>query len=733
MLEALAWNGVSRHARRAGVSSRAVGFLVSLGAILAVAAVVATAADVSVESLQVGLVAGTSQVDRTTLGLDKGIIGDTVRVSALVRNDAATAVGEFEVNFFFTETISGEHGLLGTQVVSGLEPDEEKRPVVLFDTSALLPGIYAFSAEVDPRNALGDTDLCDNSAPRGACSSTGAEAYDKYALTLLREGRHISRLAVQDPLSTCRMGELQGSITVDVYNVGTEPLSGSDLAVYGYYRLGLTAPANTFIPLSVDASGNPAQLSKFAFLGKPGEIGFIRITLSYGKLDDELAPSSADAGNGVVLGRADSAQIRITVQPADGSGTAQDLYLPEQFELSQFYSTVDLWTFPARQSCCSDCAAVTSVNVAPAVAGGRVFHVARSSTGDTLYVLQVDTGQEKGRWPAPTGKTLTSPVASYDEDAATYRVYVGASDGRIYALEGIDKEEGEFLAALWQSSAASADAVVKGDAHLALSSDKAELIVGSEAGAFVLDTATGQIARRVTNRGAVTSTPAYIDATGELWIAASDLIYRVPVSGSECSYDVGERITTDLVANATGSAVFFGTETGSVFAVGGSSCALLGEDRPLRSVVGIAVATDGDDAVIYLTSDIGEMARAEYDHNRGFSDVTTSLREVEPDVVSTSPALLLNRSGDDASVVFVSGLKRDGRTNRPILHASDRDLAELETVTVWGTTVPFVFKPEEAGRTPAALLQPIVDPEWFVLLVASSDGYLYAFDLSQYE
>jgi hypothetical protein len=31
------------------------------------------------------------------------------------------------------------------------------------------------------------------------------------------------------------------------------------------------------------------------------------------------------------------------------------------------------------------------------------------------------------------------------------------------------------------------------------------------------------------------------------------------------------------------------------------------------------------------------------------------------------------------------------------------------------------------------LLRPIVDPETFTLLVASSDGHLYAFDLSQFE
>ena len=98
-----------------------------------------------------------------------------------------------------------------------------------------------------------------------------------------------------------------------------------------------------------------------------------------------------------------------------------------------------------------------------------MFHVARDASGDPLYVLQVGTGEEKGSWPAPSGKTLTSPAASTTRTTSTYRVYVGASDGRVYALEGTEKEEGDFLVSLWQSSRA--DAVVKGDTHLVLSSD----------------------------------------------------------------------------------------------------------------------------------------------------------------------------------------------------------------------------------------------------------------------
>lgn len=708
--------------------------VVSLGLFLVAGGLAVAAADISISALQVGVVEIASGVDRSSLGLDGAVVGDTVRVSALVTNDGATATGEFEVDFFFTETISGEHGRLGTQVVSGLEPGESKRPVVVFDTSAFSPGIYVFSAEADPRDLLSDTDPCDNTAPRRACDGSAAESQTKYTLTIVREGRHISQLALSGAFPTCPMGNIGKNLrvlTVVVHNVGTQPLTSSDLAVYGYYRQGLNPPANDFVPLVTDGAGNPVQLTKIVSFPQGGRAGSISITLNYDTLAQIFAPPSALRESGEVLGRANAAQLRITVQTTDGSGASQDIFLPEQFELAQFYSSVELWTFPQRATCCSSgCTSVLSAPEVPAVAGGRVFHVARTAAGDVLYVLKIDTGEEKDSWSAPAGKTLSSPVAFFDEGTNAYRVFVAASDGRVYALEGVDKEDGDFLVDLWQSVAA--DQVAKGATHLRLSSDRAKLIVGSESGAFVLDAASGQTSRKITSHGGVTSAPAYNATTGDVWLAADEVLWRVPASGNECSYNVGERITTDLATNASGTAVFFGTESGFVYALNGSTCAVIADERPLRSVVGIAVASDGNDAVIFLTSDIGVMARAEYAHNRDFrsGDVTVSQSVVEPYAASDAPALLLNSRGDDAVAVFLSGEEREGRTYRPVLQACDRDLEELQTVPVWGgVSIPFIFKPKEGEKIPSALLRPVIDQEWATLLVASSDGYLYAFDL----
>jgi len=143
--------------------------------------------------------------------------------------------------------------------------------------------------------------------------------------------------------------------------------------------------------------------------------------------------------------------------------------------------------------------------------------------------------------------------------------------------------------------------------------------------------------------------------------------------------------------------------------------------------------SNDEDAVIYLTDDAGLMVRAEYDEGRGFRDYTESARAFEPNSIALAPAILPNDDGDDALAVFVSGQARDGRTSRPILQGMEKNLEEYETVTAWGTSIDFVFQPEEQDQIPDVLLAPIVDVETFTLLIASSDGYLYAFDLSQFE
>jgi outer membrane protein assembly factor BamB len=564
-------------------------------------------------------------------------------------------------------------------------------------------------------------------------------------LTLLRQGAHISELTLQEPYTTCRMGRLQTSITVLLHNVGTERLTGSDLEVWGYYRLALDPPADEFAPLVVDANGAPVQLTKIVSLGDPGDPGFILITLNYDIFNRLFAPSSSEALAGDVLGKGDPVQLRITVRPTGSpglGGTQQDLYLPDPFALSQFFSTVDLWTYPERSSCCSgSCGNVPAVTLEPAVAGGLVFHETAEPDGYWLHVLKVRTGEEKDAWKLPSGGFVTAPLAIYDSATQIYRVYVGSSDGKVYALEGHEKEEGSFLSDLWQGGAS----MVSGlgattnlpTTYLGFSADRAALVVGSVHGAYVLDPLTGQALVASTNHAPVTARPAYSAAGGILWYAADEIVYGVRSNGTECTFDVADRISTPLLLTESRKAVLFGTETGYLYALDAAStagtCTAKAEGQPLRTIVGMEMIPDGDDAVVYLTSDIGQIARVEYDEGRGFKGIETSERKYEPTEILTAPALLVDRNGNDASIVFVSGTIREGRVTRPVLQGWQKDLRKLETVTVWSSSVSFLFKPKESSAVPQRLLAPIVDQDTYTVLVASSDGYLYAFDLGQFE
>ena len=694
------------------------------------ATIVAQDVDVFIDSLHISWVESATIQDRPSLDLDQALVGDTIRVSASVKNLGTTTAGQFYVDFFFTETISGEHGKIGSQAVIGLDPGEERRPVVTFDSSAFAPGLYVFSAEADPLQTLGETERCNNFAPLGDCAGTLEQSENRYQLSLLQQGSHISELGLRADFTICQMGSLTTAWIVEAHNVGTDAFSftGADLEVFGYYRESLDPPANTFAAL-LSAGGMPQQLSKLVSLSNPGDEGFISMTLDYTIFDSLFRQSSA-------LGKAHPVQLRVSVNPLNG-GTPQNLYLPSQFVLAQFYSEVDLWTFPARSQCqCDDYTDITTVPVDPAVTGGLIFHVVTTSAGDRLHVLKVRTGEEKlTPWSAPSGVGLSTPAVFYDATTQAYRVYAGAGDGKVYALDGSDKDDGSFLIQSWVTTESN---LVSGSAHLVLTSDGSLLLVGSDSGAFILDTATGEVLRSHT-QFAVSSAPAYDATTQLLWIASEEFVYGIQPSGSFCVYDAFDRITTDVQLNATATALFFGTESGLLYAIdpqsSGEACQIKDEftQAGLRSIVGMALVSNDDDAVLYVTDDAGLIVRVEYDEGRGFDDYTESERAYEPNSIALAPAILPNSKGDDALAVFVSGQKRDGRTSRPILQAMETDLEEYETVTVWGSSIDFVFKPEEQSQIPDVLLTPIVDAATFTLLIASSDGYLYAFDLSQFE
>ena len=724
--------GCLRNRRRLGMTAWVGALLGILLLAIPAGAQSATGVDVSIVSLHVGW----------TFGLDQALVGDTVRISALVKNAGTEAVGQFTVDFFFTETITGEHGKIGTQTVSGLAPGEETRPVISFETAGFTPGIYVFSAEADAPETLGEADRCNNVTPREACDGSTAERTDKYTLTLLQSGRHISELALQGTFPLCRMGELDTRWTFDVYNVGTEPLqlvSSANLDVSGYYRLALTPPANVFEALS-----GAEDLDVFGFIGSPGSQGSLTIELDYTSLQSEFRPTDTEADAFHVLGYSDQAQLRVSVGPTgDDAGLARDAFFPDQYKLSHFYSTVDAWTFPARQQCrCEETdeyGDIESVPVMPVVVGGRVFHVVTTTSGsDRLHVLSVDSGEEQAVWSS-SGE-LTAPVVAYDDSGAVdvYRIYIGADDGTIRALQ-YTLGETELLT-LWQSESG---LVTGRDADgattfLLLSSDDSEMVIGSGAGAFVLDTSNGSVLRSYTDAGA-TSPPGYADETGILWVPSGSTIHAFGTSGELCSYDVGDRVTTSVKLNHSGTVAFFGTDGGDLLAIAsstGAGCTVKAQENSLarRAIIGLDLYSDDDDAQIYVTSTIGEIAGVEYrDSQSEFRDVTEGTDSREPNDILTAPAVFA--ADGEVKAVAVTGWER--KTDQPALQVWESGLDDYEQVNVWGNDdVWFVFMPEEDGVVPDALLSPLVavvdeENESAYVLVGCSNGYLYAFDLGQ--
>lgn len=688
--------------------------------------------DIEIVSLHVGW----------TYGLDQALVGDTVRINARLRNLGTESVGQFTVDFFFTETITGEHGKIGSQTVSGLASGEETRPVISFETTGFTPGIYVFSAEADAMETLGESNRCNNVTPLEACDGTAAERSDKYTLTVLQSGRHLSQLALQGTFPVCRMGELDTRWTFNVYNVGTESLqliSSSNLDVAGYYRLALTPPANVFETLS-----GSEDLGVLGFIGSSGSQGSITITLDYASLASEFRPSDREADDFEVIGRSDQAQLRVSVAPTgEDAGLARDAFFPDQYKLSYFYSTVDAWTFPAREQCrCEDqqyYEDIATVPVEPVVEGGRVFHIVTTSAGsDRLHVLKVDTGEEQAVWSA-SGE-LTAPVVAYDNSGAVdiYRIYIGSSDGSVHALQYTLGET--ELTSLWQSETGIVTERRSGNrptTFLLLSSDAEELIIGSEAGAFVLDPTDGAVLRRHTDYE-VTSLPAYADATGTLWMASGSDVYAINPNGSVCSFEADDPITTSLELNQPQDVVFLGTDGGDLLALGvgsGTACTLRAREEALLwdDIIGLDVYSTDEDALIYLTSTTGEVYSIEYkDSQEEFRGTTEGERTKRLGDIMTPPAVF---ASDEARAVLVTGLDR--RTDRPVLQVWEDDLDDLAQVNVWGNNdVWFAFLPEEAGVVPSALLAPVVavvdiDNESAYGLVGCSNGYLYAFDLGQ--
>jgi len=137
-------------------------------------AALAAGPDIAVTDIEFGIVAGPGSASRPTLSENQAVLGDTVRVRAVVENQGDGSAGVFNVEFYFIEKSSLETDRIGRATVFGLAPGEELKPAVTLDTSLLGPGIYEIVVKADPEGVLNEANLCNNEIPRATCGTDTA-------------------------------------------------------------------------------------------------------------------------------------------------------------------------------------------------------------------------------------------------------------------------------------------------------------------------------------------------------------------------------------------------------------------------------------------------------------------------------------------------------------------------------------------------------------------------------
>lgn len=704
--------------RRTEGNARGTAVSLTAGVILAVllAAVPALGSpDISVTDIEFGIVAQGGAGSRPSLSENQAILGDTVRVRAVVHNNGDSASGVFSVEFYFIEISSQETDRIGSATVFGLAPGEQLKPAVTLDTSALAPGIYEIVVKADPGGTLGETNLCNNEIPREACPGDVSKESSAYTLTLLRQGAAISDVQAGTTLAfpMCRMGALVSSQALNFYNVGTESLSRTDYRVSIAYRTDLT-DSFTDLATSLLATSQPS-------LSNPGEettlfVGWSDSLLN--KVFGEISDSEHDLYVG--LGKSLPIQIRISIAPIGEDGTSsvlREVFLPAKRERSNLYSTVDLWTFPERPACSASLVADTgnTVRVAPAVGpDDLIYHVLGGPGGDELFALNVNG---EVLWSLSlSGELTTVAFGRYEgtAEAHTTVLYVGSSDGKLYALRSRKTEDTYTVEQLWEKSvgAVTARPVVSGD--------KTRVIVGSASGLFVFDE-NGTEKAKVTNKGAVSLPPLYVDATKETWFASGSTVYKASEDAAIlCTHNAGSNVTTPLETNAGQTVVYFGTEDSLLWAIGtvkGADCKPKTSLDLASPVSGLSVLRPGDARrdEIYVTTEDGHAHLVRY---AAPTLTQEEDRKLLRKIVETPPALVV--SDNRVRAVFVVSPSGE-------LKAVSDDLGQVLDVEVWGESVPYQFVSGKAMTAPVIYTE--ADP--MILLVGSADGVLYAFDLSQ--
>jgi len=653
---------------------------------------------------------------------DAAVIGDRLKIRAVVENLGEESAPGFEVEFFFEEEITKETGKIGEETVYGLTGGQELKPAVVWDTSNLSPGSYRIIVKADPSRHLSDY-YCNNEIPRECDRDGDGEVEDEVEApvrTILTEGKYIAFLE-QLGLPRCPMGsEVVGQRLYQqkVLNLGTSPIKKDSIGLACSYRAKGKEGSTVMEEACKILVLVPTQLN-------PTDEGTLSIGIRY---QFEFPDIEA-------LGQGREIQWRLIATDPDNNDWAvsRAMILPNRKDYLTVYSKVDLWTFPERSGCGEPQPKPGKrVDVAPTIADARVFHVTTGGGESELYALTTTAGI--GRWKEPyvaQEAGLTPPEVGRDTDGNTV-IYLGSSGGYIYAIrdEPIDEPEGQFKhqpIEIWKfdqiEDFGQIDAVRYKPAVVIGDGGETEVIYfGTDNGLLAMNP-DGSEKWFVKDRGAVTQ-PPLVDGTGGVWFAVGRNVYRYKQkNGSkegteECRYRAESSISTALSPNDNGTEIYFGTIEGRLHVLD-SICSRVIEpvQVSIYSISGLAViGQDIEDTVVYATTDFGDVLRLDYARGDDTFERTGSYRIGS---ISTAPAVLIEKPDDGNDILAVFITSEDGE-----LKGLSPELDKLIELELWGTPVGFKFD------TVGAMTSPVLDLVGRNLLVGSADGFLYAFDLS---
>jgi len=652
-----------------GPSLRTVGILLLL--LAGIGLCVAAAGEIEIRDISVRRVAAQSYASVQDLDDNIVIVGDQLHVRAVVANTSSETLSRLRVDFYFTETLTNEHGLLGSQTVFSLMPGEQRLPAISVPTDGFTPGRYIITAAVALQNAADYTD-----------SFTSSED-DEAVIRVNGLGPAIAEITTSELTSSFRksqFGGLDDTIAIKLYNVGTTSFGGITIGVFPP----LTCGGET-IDIS-SASDNPSQpFLRFSDIGKgildlqvvailgerektlpikelrlegnaPGETMRLITRFCTDPLDSFYQPADEAMASFEVLGQpavaAEPLSIELSIRPGVAiddvttAGTTRKLVLPSEDAKATVYSELDLWQFPLPDEENSLGVPTVMPSIQPAAQSSElIFHVTQETVDSSVYQLHAidpEDGSVYASLDLPS-TPLTDPMTmsvSLDENVFEYRLYYGMATGAVdlYSLT-VDKSDASQdpiytwgignAANSWQSigdlvdvglSARPTTYVQLGQAVKPGDTDSSSVVVVSgPKGIYVLDVETGSILNGIPSQG-ITTQPAIVD--GYIWYAQGTEIHSSPLIASEdavtyCTPFTNRVITTPIVH--LDGVLFWGTSGGGVNAhIIGTSCDTTAGRRELSSlgdIVGISLGTDTSDTgdpILFVTGKSGGIASYEF-------------------------------------------------------------------------------------------------------------------------